>query len=122
MQQAGKLRQSIARLQRRLKAALKDKAAASLFAGDDHVDDLIVAAKGDLSTLPAHIGELQAKGRQAKVLADVVKAIVAVMQSELLDAGRDFGKLIEKHAAATKTKEDRRQKLDLGRGDHGRPA
>lgn len=120
MQQAGKLRQSVSRLQLRLKAALKDKNTGSLFAGSDYVDDLIVAAKADLSTLPAHIGELQVKGKKAQVDSGVVNSIVKVMQSEMLDAGCDFGKLIEKHAAATKNKEDRRNKLDLGRGDNGR--
>lgn len=117
MKQAGKMRQMVARLQQRIKSALKDKNSGSLFAADDSVDDLIVAVKADLSSIPAQIIELGDKGKNARVSSDVLKAVISIFQTEMLEAGRDFSRLIEKHAQATKTKEDRRSKLEVGRID-----
>lgn len=119
MKQAGKLRLAIVRLQQRITAATKDKHVGSLFASNDYVDDLIVSVKADLATLPGQIGELQDKGSRLRVDASVLKAMTAIFHGEMLEAGRDFGKMIERHASATKEKESRRSRLDIGRGDGG---
>lgn len=119
MRQAGKLRQAVDRLQLRVAAAARDKHASSLFAAADYLDDLLVAVKADLAALPAQVGELTDKGRKAQVDPRLLKALVGIFHAEMLEAGRDFGRLLERHAQATKNKEDRRSKLDAGRGDAG---
>lgn len=119
MKQAGKLRQAVNRLQLRIATASKDKNAASLFAASDYSDELLISVKSDLAALPTQIGDLQTKGKQIGINSDMLKALVAIFHSEMIEAGRDFGKLVERHAHAAKTKEDKRNRLDIGRNDQG---
>lgn len=120
MQQAGRLRNSVNKMQLRISTATKDKSSSSLFAAGDYIDDLLVKTKTDLGALPTQIAELGDKGRRAGVDSRLLKALEALFNADLMEGYRDFGKLVEKQAQAAKTKEDRRNRLDFGPQDTGR--
>lgn len=106
-------------MQDNIRSSLKNKNAASLFASDDRIESVIISVKSDLASLPAEISGLISKGKQARVDGKLVASVVSILQSEVLEAGRDYGKLIEKHAHATKAKEDKRNKYDIDRPETG---
>lgn len=114
MADAARLRKMISKSQARLKMALKEGKGSGLFRSeDDGLSDVLCSVKEDLDRLPGMITLIVEQGVKSGAREEVVRNVRTILQSEMLETGRDFGRLIDRRSQSLKSIEDKKSRLDL---------
>lgn len=115
MEEAGRLRRLIHRSQQRLRQAMKDRQG---LLTDGSSADIFCSVKDAMNRYPSEISAITAQGAKSGQQEAVVRNVRSILQSEMLETGRQFGKLVERRSQEVKKVEDRKQVLDAV-GDGG---
>lgn len=109
MEEAARLRKMINRSQQRIKQAMKDRHG---LLTDASTADVFCSVKDDMNRFPSMITTITEQGASSRQLEVIVRNVRSILQSEMLETGRQFGKLVERRSQTVKTVEDRKMMLD----------